>query len=126
MPVFLFFASISTLCPKPSDISCSIFKRSLDLVLVEFLVVFLEVRFCASLTVNFELTICFARFKALLGSRETRSLACHFSKLPCDNSSRTGVGSAKSRNEFAIVLLALPVAPATSSWVSPNSLLSLS
>ncbi len=39
MPVFLFFDSISTLCPKSPEISCSIFKTSVSLIfLLAFLV----------------------------------------------------------------------------------------
>ena len=84
LPFFLFFASISTLCPKASDISCSMFKRSVSLFFFVGVVdpFFFWDMLLKSFTVSLFFIILSAAASAFLGSREANNFACPFSICP--------------------------------------------
>ena len=86
------------------------------------LVFFGDISFMVSLFLTMSLAAC----SASLAPIPTSIFAWPFSICPADNKSKILGLNWSSLSEFAIVLLALPVAVATSSWVKPNSLLSLS
>ena len=126
--VLFVFVSISILCPKVSDISLSISRRSVffTLGLNDLFFLLLDKVKLSSLIEIDSFAIFFAIISASLGVNEASNFACPFSIIPFDSISKTDWGKDRILKELAMVLLAFPVDVATSSCVRPNSLLSLS